>query len=83
MANFVKFVDFVSQITVLAGILAHYPAWEGRGKMTEVLYSSSIRWMTSKSFPIHADGVFLLDNPARNTFLPHSSDRITREWLSL
>jgi hypothetical protein len=83
MANFVKFADFVIQITVLAGILAHYPAWEGRGKMPEVLRSSSIRWTTSQSFPIHADGALLLDIPARNTFPPHKSDPITREWPSL
>jgi len=70
MANFVKFADSVIQLTVLAAILAQYPAWEGRGKMIEVLRSSSIRWTTSKSFPIHVDGALLLDDPAHNTFPP-------------
>jgi hypothetical protein len=37
MANSLRFADFVIQITVSAGILAHYPAWEGGGKMTKVL----------------------------------------------
>ena len=83
MANFVQFVDSVIQITILAGILAYYPAREGRGEMTQVLRSSSIRWTTSKSFPTHVDGTLLLDNPASNTSRPHKSDRITREWPSL
>src|SRR6266481_2873548 len=83
MANFVQCADSVIQITIPAGILTYYPGREGRGKMTKVLRSSSIRWTTSKSFPIHADGALLLGNPARNTSRPHKSDRITREWPSL
>jgi hypothetical protein len=83
MANFVKFADSVIQVTVPAGILTYCPDREGRGKMIEVLRSSSIRWTTSKSFPIQVNCAFLLDNPARNTFRPHKSDRITREWPSL
>jgi hypothetical protein len=34
MANSGKIAVSVIQITVLAAILAHYAAWEGRGKMT-------------------------------------------------
>jgi hypothetical protein len=83
MANFVNFADSVIEVTVPAGILTYYPAREGRGKMIEVLRSSSIRWTTSQSFPIHVGGALLLDSPARNTFSPHKSDRITREWPSL
>jgi hypothetical protein len=32
MANSTEFANSVIQFTVLAGILAHHAAWEGRGK---------------------------------------------------
>ncbi|MGB6395128.1 MAG: hypothetical protein WBF73_05545 [Bradyrhizobium sp.] len=67
MANFARFADSVIQVTVPAGILTYCPDREGRGKMIEVLRSSSIRWTTSRSFLIHVDCAFLLDNPASNT----------------
>jgi hypothetical protein len=83
MANFVKFVYFVSQITVLAGILAHYPAWERQGKDDRSIVFKLYTLDDFKELSNPRGRRFLLDNPARNTFLPHSSDRITREWPSL
>jgi hypothetical protein len=71
-------VDSVIQITDLAGILAHYPAWEGRGKMAEVLGLSSMGWKTLKCSTIHVGGAFLLVDFALNTFTTDRSGRINR-----
>jgi hypothetical protein len=73
-----RFVDSVIQITDLAGILAHYPAWEGRGKMAEVLGPSSMGWKTSKCSTIHVDGALLLVNLALNTSQTDKADSIDR-----
>lgn len=64
----IRLVDSVIQITVLAGILAHCPGWEGRGKMAEVLGLGSMGWNTSKYSTIHVDSAVLLVNSAMNTF---------------
>ena len=55
----------VIQITVLAGILTHNPAWEGRGKMTEIVFLNSIRSTTSESLVIQANGYSILGKPKR------------------
>jgi hypothetical protein len=73
-----RFVDSVIQITDLAGILAHYPAWEGRGKMAEVLSLGSAGWKTSKCSTIHVDSASLLVNLALNTSRMDKADSIDR-----
>src|SRR5437588_12142516 len=78
MANSAGFVDSVIQITVLAAILAHYPAREGRGKMSEVLRSITIRTTTSPDISIHVRCAFLLHKSANNTFRSNKPRRINR-----